>query len=171
MFGSLSYGTSRHPCSRSSEQDLLLGGPWEKLTRACFINEDDGDYLCQIKSPDGRRIVQFVAAKANPQNRFFARETDGSFHWTFKSLEDPSVGVEVIPHDRPPDIDGTIKAPLRSITIDVRDVMTDWEQLNEVLTASQLIKEVAAVRTIYKRKDRKVLTIIGRNQSRGWRQY
>ena len=62
-----------------SEHDLLLGRPWGKMARAAFINEDNGDYVCRIKSPDGRRIVQFVAAKADhPRNRSFAREVDGS---------------------------------------------------------------------------------------------
>lgn len=47
---------------------------------AMFINEDNGDYVCRIKSPDGRRIVQFVAARANhPRNRSYAREADGTF--------------------------------------------------------------------------------------------
>ena len=63
-----------------SEHDLLLGRPWGKMAHAAFINEDNGDYVCRIKSPDGRRIVQFVAAKADhPRNRSFAREVDGSF--------------------------------------------------------------------------------------------
>ena len=63
-----------------SNQDLLLGRPWERMTRASFTNEDDGDYTCRIKSPDGRRIVQFTAAKADStRNRSFARDPDGSF--------------------------------------------------------------------------------------------
>jgi hypothetical protein len=48
-----------------SNQDLLLGRPWERMTRASFTNEDNGDYTCRIKSPDGRRIIQFIAAKAD----------------------------------------------------------------------------------------------------------
>jgi len=40
-----------------SEHDLLLGRPWGKMASATFINEDSGDYVCRIKSPDGRRIV------------------------------------------------------------------------------------------------------------------
>ena len=63
-----------------SNQDLLLGRPWARMARANFNNEDDGSYTCRIKSPDGRRIVQFCAAKAdNPRNRSFARDADGSF--------------------------------------------------------------------------------------------
>jgi hypothetical protein len=63
-----------------SNQDLLLGRPWERMTRASFTNEDNGDYTCRIKSPDGRRIVQFIAAKADHhRNQSFARDTDGSF--------------------------------------------------------------------------------------------
>ena len=56
------------------------GAPWGKMARAAFINEDNGDYVCRIKAPDRRRIVQFVVAKADhPRNRCFAREADGSF--------------------------------------------------------------------------------------------
>ena len=63
-----------------SNQDLLLGRPWEWMAWATFTNEDDGSHTCRIKSPDGRRIVQFTAAKANHQwNRSFARDADGSF--------------------------------------------------------------------------------------------
>ena len=63
-----------------SSHDLLLGRPWGKMARAMFINEDNGDYVCRIKSPDGRRIVQFVAARADhPRNRSYAREADGAF--------------------------------------------------------------------------------------------
>lgn len=62
-----------------SEYDLLLGRPWGKMAHAAFINEDNGNYVCRIKSPDGRRIVQFIAAKADhPRNRSYAREVDGS---------------------------------------------------------------------------------------------
>ena len=59
--------------------------------------------------------------------------------------------MEVVPSDRPPDI-----FAVRSITIDVREVMTDWERFGEVLMKAELEKEVAEVRTMYKRKDRKV---------------
>src|SRR5437762_7394206 len=40
--------------------------------------------------------------------------------------------------------------------MDVREVMTEWERFGEVMTREELEKEVAAVRTMYKRKDRKV---------------
>src|SRR5438034_7574884 len=40
--------------------------------------------------------------------------------------------------------------------MDVREVMTEWERFGEVLTREELEREVAAVRTMYKRKDRKV---------------
>jgi hypothetical protein len=57
-----------------SVQDLLLGRPWEKATRASFVNEDDGSYTVHIKSPDGRRIVKFCAVTAiHERNRQFAR--------------------------------------------------------------------------------------------------
>lgn len=62
------------------EHDLLLGRSWGEMARAAFTNENNGDYVCRIKSPDGYRIVQFVAIKAeHPRNRSFAREADGSF--------------------------------------------------------------------------------------------
>lgn len=55
-------------------QDLLLGRPWERYVRAVYINEDDGSYTVQVKSPDGRKIVRFCAAKADSdRNREFAR--------------------------------------------------------------------------------------------------
>jgi hypothetical protein len=55
-------------------QDLLLGRPWERYVRAVYINEDDGSYTVQVKSPDGRRVVRFGAAKADSdRNREFAR--------------------------------------------------------------------------------------------------
>ena len=45
-----------------------------------IINKDNGDYVCRIKSPDGRRIIQFVTAKADHlRNRSYAREASGSF--------------------------------------------------------------------------------------------
>jgi len=63
-----------------SGHDLLLGRPWGKMARAVFSNEDNRNYVCRIKSPDGRRIVQFVAARADhPRNRSYVREVDGSF--------------------------------------------------------------------------------------------
>jgi hypothetical protein len=64
----------------NSNQDLLLGRPWERMVRASFANDDEGNYICRIKSPDGRRIVQFTAAKADHhRNRSFARDADGAF--------------------------------------------------------------------------------------------
>jgi hypothetical protein len=61
---------------KNSVQDLLLGRPWEREVRASFVNEDDGSYTVHIKSPDGRRVVQFVAATAiHERNKEFARHT------------------------------------------------------------------------------------------------
>jgi len=58
--------------------DLMLGRPWERLVRAQYMNEDDGSLTAKIKSIDGRRVVQFVAMKANDErNREFAREEEG----------------------------------------------------------------------------------------------
>src|SRR5438552_978208 len=68
----------------------------------------------------------------------------------FKSLGDPPAGVEVVPSNKP--LDFTV----RSIMIDVQEIMTDWEQFGEVMIREELEREVAVVRTMYKRKDRKV---------------
>ena len=59
--------------------------------------------------------------------------------------------MEVAPSDKPPDT-----VAVRSITIDSRELMMQWERFGEVLMKKELEKVVAAVRTIYKRKDRKV---------------
>ena len=59
---------------KDSVQDLLLGRPWEREVRAVYINEDDGSYTVNIKSPDGRRIVKFCAVSAaHERNRKLAR--------------------------------------------------------------------------------------------------
>ena len=60
-----------------ANQDLLLGRPWERAVRAEYINEDDGSLTARIKSPDGRRVVQFCACKAeHERNREYARHAD-----------------------------------------------------------------------------------------------
>jgi len=60
-----------------SNQDLLLGRPWARHVRAVFINEDNGDYTCIIKSPDGRFQAEFVAAKGeHERNRAFAKDPE-----------------------------------------------------------------------------------------------
>jgi hypothetical protein len=57
--------------------DLILGRTWARYVRAHFINEDDGSYTCIIKSPDGRRIVRFMASPAqHERNRAFARHPE-----------------------------------------------------------------------------------------------
>jgi len=59
------------------DSDIILGRPWERVVRAHYINEDDGSYTVIIKSPDGRRIVQFTAAKAeHERNREFVRNAE-----------------------------------------------------------------------------------------------
>ena len=56
------------------KNDLILGRPWECLVRVEFIGEDDSSYTTRIKSPDGRKIVQFCAVKAeHERNGEFAR--------------------------------------------------------------------------------------------------
>jgi len=56
---------------------MMLGRPWERQARAVFTNEDNGDLTVKIKSEDGRRVVKWLAAKANHErNRSFARPED-----------------------------------------------------------------------------------------------
>src|SRR5579859_5333975 len=65
---------------KHAAQDLLLGRPWEREARAIFTNADNGDYLCTIRSQDGRRVVDFCAARGqHPRNRQHARGVDGEF--------------------------------------------------------------------------------------------
>ena len=60
-----------------SNNDLILGRPWERAVRAEYTNEDDGSYTIKIKSQDGRRMVQFCAVKAeHERNREFARHAE-----------------------------------------------------------------------------------------------
>src|SRR5579859_1723385 len=52
----------------------------EREARAIFTNADNGDYLCTIRSQDGRRVVDFCAARGqHPRNRQHARGVDGGF--------------------------------------------------------------------------------------------
>ena len=44
--------------------NLILGCPWERMTRAQKTNMDDGSYHVKIKSLDGRRVIEFVAVPA-----------------------------------------------------------------------------------------------------------
>jgi hypothetical protein len=58
-----------------SKNDLLLGRPWAKAARAQLTNEDNGTYTVRIKSLDGRRVVKFVAVRADHErNRTYARD-------------------------------------------------------------------------------------------------
>jgi hypothetical protein len=60
-----------------TDNDLILGRPWEREVRAHLINEDDGSVTVVIKSKDGRRIVRFCAVKADHErNRAFARQPE-----------------------------------------------------------------------------------------------
>jgi hypothetical protein len=64
----------------SCSHDLILGRPWERATRAEFVNEDDGSLTVIVKSQDGRRIVEFCGCKAeHERNREFARHPDEPF--------------------------------------------------------------------------------------------
>ena len=58
--------------------------------------------------------------------------------------------MEVVPNDRPPDV------WVQSIEVDAGEVSSNWERYGEVLCREQLLKEVAGVRAIYKRKGKKV---------------
>src|SRR5579859_858504 len=65
---------------KHAAQNLLLGRPWEREARAIFTNPDNGDYLCTIRSQDGRRVVDFCAARSqHPRNRQHARSLDDSY--------------------------------------------------------------------------------------------
>jgi len=56
--------------------DLILGMPWRRSARAEATVDDNGSYMVRIKSQDGLRIVQWVAAPAeHERNREFARHT------------------------------------------------------------------------------------------------
>ena len=56
--------------------DLILERSWERMMRTEYINEDDGSYTIKIRSPNGRRMMQFWAMKAeHERNREFARHT------------------------------------------------------------------------------------------------
>ena len=60
-----------------SNEDLILGHPWERAQRAEYINEDDGSYTVKIKSPEGRRMVEFCRVPAeHERNHEFARPAD-----------------------------------------------------------------------------------------------
>ena len=55
-------------------QDLLLGRPWERLVRLTLINEDDGSVRVEIRSPDGRRAINFKGVNGeHERNRHHAR--------------------------------------------------------------------------------------------------
>src|SRR5579859_5824121 len=65
---------------KHAAQNLLLGRPWEREARAIFTNADNGDYLCTIRSQDGRRVVDFCAARSqHPRNRQHARGLDDGY--------------------------------------------------------------------------------------------
>jgi hypothetical protein len=58
--------------------EVILGRPWERAVRAQKTNKDDGSFHVKIKSPDGRRIVEFVAIPAqHERNREFVRSIEG----------------------------------------------------------------------------------------------
>ena len=60
-----------------SSTDLLLGQPWNRITRSAVIHEDDGSCVIHIKSPDGRVAAQFCAVKPDHErNREFAKYAD-----------------------------------------------------------------------------------------------
>ena len=58
----------------NANSDLLLGRPWERYVEAKSDNRPDGSLWIRIQSPDGRRVAQFCAVKAeHERNRHFAR--------------------------------------------------------------------------------------------------
>jgi hypothetical protein len=66
--------------------DLILGRPWERMTRAQKSNMDDGSYVVKIKSPDGRRMIEFIAVPAQHERiREYVRPDEhGSMAGTLK---------------------------------------------------------------------------------------
>jgi hypothetical protein len=106
-----------------SNADLILGRPWERAVRACFINEDDESYTVRIKDPDGLREAHFCAVKAeHERNRPATQSTtrsstrDDADFYNLKSLRDASDRNEApLPQDKPPDIQ-SFTANIRSIT-------------------------------------------------------
>ena len=56
------------------EHNFILGRPWQRLSRASMVNEDEGHVTWRIWSLDGRRVVQFVGVKADHErNKYHAR--------------------------------------------------------------------------------------------------
>ena len=51
------------------------GNPGGKLARVGFINEDNGDYVCRIKSPMSNHTS---AGADHSRNLSYARDADGS---------------------------------------------------------------------------------------------
>ena len=71
---------------RHLSTDLILGRPWERMTRAQKTNRDDGSYVIKIKSPDGRRMVEFIAVPAHHERiREYVRPDErGNMETTLK---------------------------------------------------------------------------------------
>jgi len=71
---------------RHLSTDLILGRPWERMTRAQKMNRDDGSYVIKIKSPDGRRMVEFIAVPAHHERiREYVRPDErGNMETTLK---------------------------------------------------------------------------------------
>jgi hypothetical protein len=58
--------------------EVILGRPWERAVRAQKTNMDDGSFHIKIKSPDGRRIVEFIAVPSQHERiREFVRAIEG----------------------------------------------------------------------------------------------
>jgi len=54
--------------------EVILGRPWERAICAQKTNMDDGIFHVKIKSPDGRRVIKFIAVPAqHERNRKFVR--------------------------------------------------------------------------------------------------
>jgi len=71
---------------RHLSTDLILGRPWERMTRAQKTNRDDGSYVIKIKSPNGRRMVEFIAVPAQHERiREYVRPDErGNMETTLK---------------------------------------------------------------------------------------
>lgn len=72
---------------QSSGADLLLGRPFERATRATYINEDDGSMVVILRSQDGQQEVMFTAVKGrHERNREFVCEKN-AFQTSVNAVE------------------------------------------------------------------------------------
>ena len=60
-----------------TNSDLILGMPWRRSARLETTFDENGSYMMKIKSQDGRRVAQWIAAPGeHERNREFARDPE-----------------------------------------------------------------------------------------------